>query len=246
MSPVTDWISRVFGRLLGSIMRHAQESVWREPAGPLRAELQRRATQAAADFVTERMPLALFCANKFDHLDYALSLAPPGLALEFGVLKGTTINHLARLRRERSFYGFDNFRGLPEQWAGVRFSRRNFDRKGRKPKVEANVTLIEGWFADSLPRFLASNREPIGFVHIDCDLYSSAKTVLDHCAARLAPHAVIVFDEFFNYKGYELHEYRAFAEFAERFDVQYSFLAYSGQQVSLCVEAVRRVDQHQP
>jgi len=144
------------------------------------------------------------------------------------------------LRRDRTFYGFDNFRGLPEQWSGARFSRSNFDRHGQKPKVEANVTLIEGWFAESLPRFLAKISDPIGFVHIDSDLYSSAMTVLEHCAARLAPNAVLVFDEFFNYKGYELHEYRAFFEFVERFDVQYTFLAYSGQQVSVSIATLRR------
>ena len=49
-----------------------------------------------------------------------------------------------------------------------------------------------------------------------------------------------MFDEFFNYKGYELHEYKAFFEFAERFDVGYRFIGYAGQQVSLMIEAVRR------
>ena len=102
------------------------------------------------------------------------------------------------------------------------------------------MTLIEGWFDKTLPEFLAREPGPIGFLHVDCDIYSSTKTVLDLCAPRLAPGAVIVFDEFFNYKGYELHEYKAFFEFAERFDVAYRFIGYAGQQVSLIVEAVRK------
>ena len=46
-------------------------------------------------------------------------------------------------------------------------------------------------------------------MHIDCDIYASTKTALEQTIPRLAPGAVIVFDEFFNYKGYELHEYKA-------------------------------------
>jgi len=63
-------------------------------------------------------------------------------------------------------------------------------------------------------------------------------TVLDLIAHRLAPDAVIVFDEFFNYKGYELHEYKAFFEFASRFEADYRFIGYSAQQVSLVVETL--------
>jgi hypothetical protein len=48
------------------------------------------------------------------------------------------------------------------------------------------------------------------------------------------------FDEFFNYVGFELHEYKAFFEFVERFDVKYRFIAYSGQQVSVVIDGVER------
>jgi len=49
-----------------------------------------------------------------------------------------------------------------------------------------------------------------------------------------------VFDEFFNYKGYELNEYKAFFEIAERFDLAYRFIGYAGQQVAVVVDTVRR------
>ena len=129
---------------------------------------------------------------------------------------------------------------MPEDWTGSRYSAVNFDRGGKKPKVAGNVTLIEGWFDATLPPFLAQNSGQIGLLHVDCDIYSSTKTVLDLCVPRLASGAVIVFDEFFNYKGYELHEYKAFFELVERFDLAYRFIGYAGQQVSLVVEAVRR------
>ena len=164
MSTATKWLDRAAGGFVRWVERHRRDVARRDHAGALRAELQRRATVAAADFVMERMPGALFCADKFDHLSYALGIAPPGLALEFGVFKGTTINHLARLQPHRHFVGFDSFRGLPEHWTGSRYSRVNFDRKGQKPKVASNVTLVEGWFDQTLPEFLAVKDEPIGFV----------------------------------------------------------------------------------
>jgi predicted O-methyltransferase YrrM len=238
------WLKLAIDRILGSIMRritnHWYEWPWRDPGAALRNELQRRATFAAADFVTTRMPDALYCGGKFDLLTFALKQAPPGLALEFGVFKGTTITHLARRAPDSHFFGFDSFAGLPDHWTGARYSAVNFDRAGKKPKVPANVTLIEGWFDATLPAFLARERGPIGFIHVDCDIYASARTVLELTIPRLVPGAVIVFDEFFNYKGYELHEYKAFFEAAERFDLGYRFIGYAGQQVSVKIEAVRR------
>jgi hypothetical protein len=240
VSALGKWLDRMTGSLVRRIARHAQELAWRDPGAALRIELQRRATAAAADFVTTHMADALYCASKLEHLTFAFGKAPQGLALEFGVFKGTTINHLAGLAPDRRFFGFDSFTGLPEAWAGARYSAVNFDRGGRKPRVAANVALVEGWFDATLPAFLAREAGPIAFLHIDCDIYSSTRTVLDLTGPRLAPGAVLVFDEFFNYKGYELHEYKAFLEFVERFDVAYRFIGYSAQQVSLVVEVVRR------
>lgn len=233
-------LDRFTGGFVRPIVRQNNEFLWRERATTLRAELERRSLMAAADFVEQKMPSALYCANKLEHLDVAFGNAPEGLALEFGVFKGTTINHLARANPKRRFYGFDSFRGLPEDWAGFRYSAVNFNRNGVKPKVQPNVTLIEGWFDETLANFLASEKGPIAFVHVDCDIYSSTKTVLDLTAPRLAPGAVIAFDEFFHYKGYEQHEYKAFFEFTDRFEARYRYLAYSGQQISVIVDSLGR------
>lgn len=234
-------LKSLFERLISSLargpIRRSHEYVWREPASAIREELGRRAVIAAADFVMERMPEALFCSDKLEHLRLALSKAPAvGMALEFGVYKGITINHMAEAAPERQFFGFDSFEGLPEEWAGSRSSEINFNRGGKPPRVRSNVTLIKGWFNETLPPFLTSNTGPIAFLHIDCDLYSSTKTVLDLVAGRLAPGCVIVFDEFFNYKGYEQHEYKAFFEWVEAHQATYRFIAYSGQQVSVIVD----------
>ena len=52
----------------------------------------------------------------------------------------------------------------------------------------------------------------VAFLHIDCDIYSSTRTVLRHLAPRLRVGSVIVFDEWCGYDGWEEHEAKAWAE----------------------------------
>ncbi len=203
------------------------------PADSLRQELQRRATIKSVDLVEERMPRALFCTSKLLHMEYALSLKGKGIIAEFGVYKGTTINSIAKQCPDEKVYGFDAFEGLPEHWTGNRYSKLNFDRKGKPPKVEDNVELVIGWFKETLPEFLAQNPGPFGLIHIDCDIYSSTKQVFDLVADRIVPGTVIVFDEFFNYHGFKLHEYKAFYELIETSAMTFEFISFSGQEVGV-------------
>ena len=181
----------------------------KDPALALRRELQRRATLETADIVERDMVDALYCSDRFANLDYALSLRPKaGMILEFGVYKGATITHIAKNCPDERVFGFDSFQGLPEEWKGKRYSRHNFDVAGNLPKVPGNVALIPGWFNETVPPFLAQNAGSVSLLHIDCDLYSSTQYVLTALKDRLQPGAVIVFDEFFNYHGFRLHEYQ--------------------------------------
>ena len=203
------------------------------PAIALRAELQRRAMMEAADFVKAEMPNALFCEDRMAHLEYALSQRKPGPIVEFGVYKASTTNFIARQCPDAKIYGLDSFEGLPEPWAGFRFSRENYDRGGRLPKVAGNVELVVGLFQDTLPGFLERVPGPFAVVHVDCDIYSSANYVLTELTGRMADGCVLIFDEFFNYHGYQLHEFKAFQEFLARTKLKPEYLAYSGQQISL-------------
>ena len=65
----------------------------------------------------------------------------------------------------------------------------------------------------TLPHFLARHGANVSFVHIDSDLYSSARTVLRLLAPRLSPGAVVVFDELINYPEFSDGEMRALLEF---------------------------------
>ena len=117
---------------------------------------------------------------------------------------------------EVTVHGFDSFEGLPEPWTGWTVDRGGFGGEGL-PKVEPNVELHVGWFDDTLGPFLADHPGDVSFVHIDSDIYSSARTILRGLADRLQPGSVIVFNEYFNYPNWKQHEFRAFQEFCEEY-----------------------------
>ena len=74
---------------------------------------------------------------------------------------------------------------------------------GNLPKVRENVELIKGWFSDTLPEFIESKKQKVSFIHMDADLYSSTKTVLNILKPHLDSPCVIVFDELVNYAGFD-------------------------------------------
>jgi len=152
------------------------------------------------------------------------------LWLEFGVYKGSTINYFSQFSSSQ-VYGFDSFEGLPEDWRGP-LKKGFFDTKGVMPEVRDNVVLIKGWFNQTLPHFIEQHKsETISFIHIDCDLYSSTKYVLDALKQMLKPGCVVVFDELVNYAGYEGDngELRAWYEFICENDVDYDWLGMNGK-----------------
>lgn len=160
---------------------------------------------------------------------------PNGLHLEFGTYKGDSINMLARLCPKRHFYGFDSFEGLPETWT-TDSKKGMFDLHGRLPLVRENVTLVKGLYDQSLPLFVKEHStEKVSFVHIDCDLYSSTKTVLSCLSPMIKNGTILCFDEYYNYSDWEEGEYKAFEEFAKAQHIQFEYLGYirMGRQVAI-------------
>lgn len=90
-----------------------------------------------------------------------------------------------------------------------------------------NVELVRGWFDDTLPAFLEAHPGPISFAHIDCDLYSSTKTVFDVCADRFVEGTQIVLDDFMLEPGWQREEHRAFFEFVQREGWAFEYTGYS-------------------
>ncbi len=136
-----------------------------------------------------------FFQDRYSLLQTAASRAEGGLWLEFGVYRGDSLNRIAALTNHRVF-GFDSFRGLPSNYS-PKFPTGAFSTGGVLPRVRDNVTLVSGWFEDTLPDFLRQRRGfSVSFLHVDCDLYASAKFVLDCLAKGFSRGTVIVFDEF--------------------------------------------------
>ena len=150
------------------------------------------------------------------------------LWLEFGVYNGETINYISRFTRNR-VYGFDSFEGLPETWRDG-FEKGVFTLNGTLPAVNENVVLVKGLFQDTLSTFLSSENKKVSFVHIDCDLYSSTKHVLDNLICFMDEECIVVFDELVNYPGFDGDngELKAFYEFVTEHDIRFEWIGMNG------------------
>lgn len=152
-----------------------------------------------------------------------------GLHLEFGVWKGASINYLASIKPYQKFYGFDSFKGLPEEWS--KFYPKGHMEIDKPPQVRENVELVIGLFQDTLKNFLEAHPEKIAFLHLDADLYASTKFVLftlaDH--NRIQKGTVIEFDEVFYQDSPKTlldDEYRVYNEFMEKYDVKVRWIKF--------------------
>ena len=204
-------------------------------------ELQLRARSSSADYVEQHMADAVIFWSLAEILSYCVQRAPAtGLLLEFGVATGKSINLIAAAAGEREVHGFDSFEGLPEDWHGHVETRGSFSRAGRMPQVRANVRLHRGWFRDTLKEFKQAYPGPVAFLHIDCDLYSSTREVLEELADRLQPGTVIEFDEYFNYPNWRQHEFRAWQEFVRSRGIAYRYLAMTAAdgRVALVITSI--------
>jgi hypothetical protein len=235
-------MGKIFRKIVQAILAPfvlAADATMRKSDFALKRALHLKAIDESAEVVRAEMPDAMFCEGRFANLDYALSQRTPGsgMLLEFGVFKGATIRRIAGTCPDEKVFGFDSFRGLPERWVGSRNASTTMDVGGNLPSVPSNVTLIAGWFDATLPKFLAEHPGPVGFLHIDCDIYSSTRTVFEALKDRLAPGCVIVFDEFFGYHGFKRHEYRAFHEFLAASGRKFRFVSYTGAQATAVLDS---------
>ncbi|MFD2205761.1 TylF/MycF/NovP-related O-methyltransferase [Kiloniella antarctica] len=148
--------------------------------------------------------------DRLGHIIDGASLADTtGYFLEFGVYKGRTLNHIAGKFPSLKIWGFDSFDGLPEPWV------RSYDKTNVTPQkwfaldelpvVASNVELVVGLYESSLPAWLSEHDGNVSFLHVDCDLYSSTKEILNNLNDRIVPGTIIVFDELFDWPeaGYE-------------------------------------------
>jgi hypothetical protein len=158
---------------------------------------------------------------------------PNTLWMEFGVASGNTINYISRFTKD-TVYGFDSFEGLPEKWRDG-FDKGAFSRSGNLPSVNQNVSLVKGWFNETLPDFMKTHDKKISFIHMDADLYSSTIYILDQLKDYMDKDCIIVFDELVNYPGFDgdTGELKAFYEFVTKNNVKYTWIGMDGTPMGM-------------
>jgi O-methyltransferase len=174
-------------------------------------------------------------------LDQAFTLAQKyktvskGDYYEFGIFKGASLLHAHDIGANNGypmrFYGFDSFAGLPPvsgidkegpfykgQYA---FSKEAVLENYRKHSSDiSSITLIEGYFENSLKKSLIAKykMKKIAIAYIDCDLYSSTKTVLEFIKELLMKDSLLVFDDWNSFSTTEIKgEQLAFFEFQKKY-----------------------------
>ena len=197
-----------------------------------------QAASSSATLIDLMMRNAKACSSNLDvmHTAFAAAALHNGFVCELGVYRGRSLNEIARHYAPDKVYGFDTFTGLPEFWREG-FPEGAFDVSSEKLVFEKNCLLYKGLFKETLPTFLEQVTGPAKLIHVDCDLYSSTISALSILSPRICPGTVIVFDEYFNYPGWQGHEHKAFHEFIELTGHGYKYIAYNqvGQQVALVI-----------
>ena len=143
----------------------------------------------------------------------------PGCVVECGVWCGGMIAGMASvLGPDRNYFLLDSFRGLPaaKPIDGVAAREWQLDTAGpmyydncraepghaiRAMQVAGalRVTLVEGFFDETLPTF--DPGEPIAILRLDADWYDSTWLCLTHLYPRVAPGGLILVDDYHTWAG---------------------------------------------
>jgi len=198
--------------------------------------LQKKSLEDAVEFVRRHMSGAQSFKTRQGLFKYTFERAnAEGLIIECGVAGGESILYLANLT-ERPIDGFDSFEGLPDDGilpstpdGGSQWYVGKIDFGGKIPNAPKNVKFYKGLFEDTLPKYFSekSDKETIALLHIDCDLYSSTKTVFENCRNYITENTIIVFDEYFGFRDWRANEHRALVEFSEETKMSYEFIGYN-------------------
>ena len=156
----------------------------------------------------------------FDHI---ISLSKKDRPFyEFGVWRGEAFKYL--IKTIKKGYGFDTFKGLPENWHHEPIGSYSSD--GKVPRIKGGEFIV-GKFEDTLPSFFAERRPMASIINFDADLYSSTITALNHSKPVIDKHTILVFDEFIINKNWEQDEYKALEEFCANNHYTYEVVAIS-------------------
>jgi len=166
----------------------------------------------------------LFSFYRYDHVyavlrEFAELHTPHFSILEFGTSDGYSFVKLLYatrylgLEQRVKVHTFDSFEGMPasnntydrnwmsgDDWAAGQFRGNYRALQGYCAQRYSNYEIHPGYFEDSIhSAFLESLQEyPPVLIWIDCDYYTSAKTVLTRLINKIPNGAVIYFDDLDN------------------------------------------------
>ncbi len=160
----------------------------------------------------------------------------PGAIVECGTWRGGMIGGMAMiLGKEKKYYLFDSFEGLPEakeidgdsaiEWQSDKTSKDYFDnctaseleaKATMKIAGISNPTIVKGWFSESLPH--ANFNEGIAILRMDGDWYDSTMDILNNLFHQVNSGGVIIIDDYYAWDGCSraVHDFLSANKSAER------------------------------
>lgn len=152
-----------------------------------------------------------FFWNAFKALDFN---GIDGDYAEFGSYSGMTFrlafDQIRRREIKRHMWAFDSFQGLPEpaspldihpRWkkGAMAMGVEVFQRVCNSHGIPRDCyTVVQGLYEETLAK-MRDDAPPtnIAIAYLDCDMYSSTKTVLEFLVPRLKHGMIIAFDDYF-------------------------------------------------
>jgi len=191
--------------------------------------IEEDALRASATYAKKFIKEAIFLSNEDKTLIWKTACQEStfkGLHLEFGVYRGISLNCFARMKPKNTWYGFDSFLGLQENWRGGFYPKHFFSTQGIAPQVESNVKLIKGWFNETLLKFFMKHKGIVSLAHLDSDTYESTHCVLTHLNPHLTKGSVILFDDYLGYAGWQEGSFKAWQECVKNNNIKYKYIAF--------------------
>lgn len=193
-------------------------------------------------------------ATVWDMEPYFQLLPKNPVLYEFGVYTGTSIKAsmdiMENLKNPFKFiFGFDSFEGLPKEdpnvydnsveWPVGAFNtqehwktnsiKESIEKLNEKWNYNPNISLIVGWYSDTLDWELAEQLKnvPAHYIHIDCDIYISTKQSLEWLFSNhlVQTGAIIRFDDWYSVPLFEGGESLAFKQVVTKYNLKYNQLA---------------------
>jgi hypothetical protein len=203
------------------------------------------AVQFVGDFMPDAVPFTADTHALLYGALVALANFPDGVAVDLGAGVFKSSNLIGAVFAHGVVFACDTFTGLPYEWklGNTNFSVGTFAPKccdsERQPPFPTldNVVAVKGQFKDTVPCLvpMIGNR-PLALVHIDSDTYQSAIDGLTPLLPILRVGTVLVFDEFYNYEGFEDGEYRAFLDLIVAGGFGYAPLAFNRQHQQVVIQ----------